>query len=37
MTGLLRVALVQERERGSREANLDAIDAAVARAAEAGA
>jgi N-carbamoylputrescine amidase len=33
----LRVALVQERERGSREANLAAIEAATARAAEAGA
>jgi N-carbamoylputrescine amidase len=33
----LRVALVQERERGSREANLAAIESATARAAEAGA
>jgi N-carbamoylputrescine amidase len=37
MPDLLRVAGVQERERGSREANLEAIEAAVARAAEAGA
>ena len=37
MNGMLRVGLVQERERGSREANLDAIEAAVARAADAGA
>jgi N-carbamoylputrescine amidase len=33
----LRVALVQEVDRGSREANLAAIEAAVGRAAEAGA
>src|SRR5436190_867797 len=37
MSRILRVALVQERERGSREANLDAIEDAVRRAAEAGA
>ena len=37
MPDLLRVALVQERERGSREANLETIEAAVARAAEVGA
>lgn len=34
---LLRVALVQDRDHGSTEANLAAIEAAVARAAEAGA
>jgi N-carbamoylputrescine amidase len=34
---LLRVALVQDRDHGSTDANLAAIEAAVARAAEAGA
>lgn len=34
---LLRVALIQDRDHGSTEANLAAIEAAVARAAEAGA
>jgi N-carbamoylputrescine amidase len=37
MSNMLKVALLQERERGSREANLAAIEDGVARAAAAGA
>ncbi len=37
MPRTLRVALIQDRNRGDREANLDAIERSVARAAEAGA